>query len=161
MILTNNGHRYHRFKVQHVASQVPCFSYTVSFSSFRDPLRELLLLTSPLYRWKKLWNREIRKLAQALYPISGRAGTWSPTAWCLFLHARLCCCFPIVQFLSHVWLCDPMDCSTPGSPVLHYLLEFAQIHVHWVSDAIQPSLSCLSPSALNLSQHQGFPIIRL
>ena len=36
-------------------------------------------------------------------------------------------------------LCDPMDCSTIGFPVLHYLLEFAQIHVHWVSDATQPS----------------------
>ena len=50
-----------------------------------------------------------------------------------------------------------MDCSTPGFPVLHYLLEFAQIHVHWVSDAIQPShsLSSPSPPALNLSQHQG------
>ena len=34
---------------------------------------------------------------------------------------------------------DPMDCSSPGSPVLHYLLEFAQIHVRWVGDAIQPS----------------------
>ena len=32
-------------------------------------------------------------------------------------------------------LCDPMDCSTPGSPVLHYLLELAQTHVHWVHDA--------------------------
>ena len=32
-----------------------------------------------------------------------------------------------------------MDCSTPGFPVLHYLLEFSHIHVHWVSDAIQPS----------------------
>ena len=50
-----------------------------------------------------------------------------------------------------------MDCSTPGFPVLHYLLEFAQIYVHWVSDAIQPyhPLSPPSPSALNLSQHQG------
>ena len=36
-------------------------------------------------------------------------------------------------------LCSPMDCSIPGSPVLHYLPEFAQIHVHWVSDATQPS----------------------
>ena len=34
---------------------------------------------------------------------------------------------------------DPMDCSTPGFPVLHYLPEFAQVHVHWVGDAIQPS----------------------
>ena len=33
-------------------------------------------------------------------------------------------------------LCNPMDCSMPGFPALHYLLEFAQIHVHWVSDAI-------------------------
>ena len=50
-----------------------------------------------------------------------------------------------------------MDCSTPGSPVLHYLPEFAQTHIHWVGDAIQPSrpLSPHSPPALNLSQHQG------
>ena len=33
-------------------------------------------------------------------------------------------------------LCDPMDCSTPGSSVLHYLSKFAQIHVHWGSDAV-------------------------
>ena len=54
-------------------------------------------------------------------------------------------------------LCDPMDCSTPGSPVLHYLPEFVQTHAHRVSDAIQPShpLSSPSPPAFNLSQHQG------
>ena len=50
-----------------------------------------------------------------------------------------------------------MDCSTPGFPVLHYLLKFLQTHVHWVSDPIQPSHPLLSPSppAFNLSQHQG------
>ena len=50
-----------------------------------------------------------------------------------------------------------MNCSTPGLPVHHQLLEFTQAHVHWVSDAIQPSHPLLSPSppALNLSQHQG------
>ena len=50
-----------------------------------------------------------------------------------------------------------MDCSTPGLPVLHHLLEFAHTHVYWDSDAIQSSHSLLpfSPSALNLSQHQG------
>ena len=36
-------------------------------------------------------------------------------------------------------LCDPMDCSMPGFPVLHCLQEFAQTHVHWVDDAIQSS----------------------
>ena len=54
-------------------------------------------------------------------------------------------------------LCDPMDCSMPGFPVHHQLLVFTQTHVHWVSDAIQPShsLSSSSPPAFNLSQHQG------
>ena len=54
-------------------------------------------------------------------------------------------------------LCNPMDCSTPGFPVLHYLPEFAETHVDWDGDAIQPShpLSPLSPPALNLSQRQG------
>ena len=50
-----------------------------------------------------------------------------------------------------------MGCNTPGSLVLHHLPELARIHVHWVSDATQPShpLSSLSPFAFNLSQHQG------
>ena len=54
-------------------------------------------------------------------------------------------------------LCDPMDCSIPGFPVHHQLSELAQIHVHRVSDAIQPShpLSSPSPPAFNISQHQG------
>ena len=54
-------------------------------------------------------------------------------------------------------LCDPMDCSTPGLPVHHQLPELTQIHVQWVSDAIQPShpLSSPSPPAFNLSQHQS------
>ena len=58
---------------------------------------------------------------------------------------------------SCLTLCDPMDCSTPGFPVLHQLPEPAQTHVHWVSNAIQPShpLSFPSPLAFNLSQHQG------
>ena len=53
-------------------------------------------------------------------------------------------------------LSDPMDCSKLGFPVLHHLLEFVQISVHWVGDAIQPShpLSSPSPPAFSLSQHQ-------
>ena len=66
----------------------------------------------------------------------------------------LCCC-SITK--SCPTLCDPMDCSTPGFPVLHCLPEFAQTHVHLVNDAIQPPhpLSPPSPPALSLSQHQG------
>ena len=65
--------------------------------------------------------------------------------------------FVVVHLLSHVPLCDPMDCSAPGFPVLHHPPELAQTHVHWVGDATQPSHPLLSPSppALNLSQHQG------
>ena len=53
--------------------------------------------------------------------------------------------------------CDPMDCSMPGFPVLHHLPGLSQPHIHWVSDAIQPShpLSSPSPPAFNFSQHQG------
>ena len=47
---------------------------------------------------------------------------------------------------SCLTLCDPMNCSTPGLPVHHQLLEFTQTHVHWVCDAIQPSHPLLSPS---------------
>ena len=53
-------------------------------------------------------------------------------------------------------LCDPMDCSTPGFPVHHQLLELALTHVHWVSDAIQPSHPLSSPSpTFSHSQLQG------
>ena len=64
------------------------------------------------------------------------------------------CCLVAKSCLT---LCDPMNCSMPSFPVLHYLPEFAQTHVHWVGDAIQPShlLSPPSPPALSLPQHQG------
>ena len=53
-------------------------------------------------------------------------------------------------------LCNPMNHSTPGLPVHHHLLEFTEIHIHRVGDAIQPShpLSLPSPPAPNPSQHQ-------
>ena len=69
--------------------------------------------------------------------------------------------FVSVQFSlvtqSCLTLCNPMNCSTPGLPVHHQLLEPAQTHVHQVGDAIQRShpLSSPSPPAFTLSQHQG------
>ena len=64
----------------------------------------------------------------------------------------------VVQSINRAWLCDPLKCSTAVFLVLHCLLEFAQTHVHWVSDAMQPShpLSSPSPPAFSLSQHQVF-----
>ena len=76
---------------------------------------------------------------------------------CLSLWSKL------VQFSSVAQLCptlcDRMNYSIPGLPVHHQLPEFTQTHVHWVSDAIQPSHPLSSPSpptlTLHLSQHQG------
>ena len=75
---------------------------------------------------------------------------------CATHHSRLCCC-SVAE--SCPTLCNHMDCSMPGLPVHHHLLEFAQIHVHWISDAIQPSHPLLpsSPPALNLSSMRVFP----
>ena len=96
---------------------------------------------------------------------AGKGSTLN-TLWCLALkfssHLKLprfivsisCCCSVSKSFPT---LRDPMDCRIPGSSVLHYLKDLAQIHIYWVSDAIQPShpLLPLSTPALNLSQHQG------
>ena len=75
-------------------------------------------------------------------------------AWQAIVHGVQKSCCSVAQLCQ---LCDPMDCSTPGFPVLHHLPELVQTHVHWVSDAIQPSHPLLSPSppAFNPSQHRG------
>ena len=64
------------------------------------------------------------------------------------------CCSSVAK--SCLTFCTPVECSMPGFPVLPDISEFAQTHVHWVCDAIQPShpLSPPSPPAFNLSQHQ-------
>ena len=66
-----------------------------------------------------------------------------------------CDCCSITQLCLS--LCDSIDCSRSGFPVLHHLPEFDQTHVHQVSGAFQPSRPLLSPSpsAFNLSQHQA------
>ena len=72
------------------------------------------------------------------------------------VHCCCCCCCSFAK--SCLTLCDPLYCSPPSFPVLEMVLpELAQTHVHWVSDAIQPSHPLLPPfsPALNLSQPQG------
>ena len=68
------------------------------------------------------------------------------------IFALIICCSVTQSCLT---LYDPMDCSTPGVPVLHHLPEFAQTHVHWVGDTIQPTHPLLSPSppVFNPYQH--------
>ena len=103
--------------------------------------------------------------SRSLWAWSRRLQKWGPQVWgdlprwLLTLSPALRVLttqFSSVQLLGCVWLCDPMDCSTLGFPVLYQLPELAQTHVHRVSDAIQPFHPLLSPSppAFNLSQHQ-------
>ena len=69
------------------------------------------------------------------------------------MYSVLCCCSVAKLCLT---LCDSMEWNMPGSPVPHHLLEFVQVHVHCIGDAIQPycPLSPSFPSAFNLSQYQ-------
>ena len=93
------------------------------------------------------YNRSLSRHAQPQFSITPQLGVY----WLIFRYlVRPCSVTKLFPTL-----CDPMDCSTPGFPVLHYLLEFAQTHVHWVIDATQLSNPLSSPFslALNLSQH--------
>ena len=97
---------------------------------------------------------------QTLYNYSSYTISWVSLYRQYMLHVLLFNA-TLVQFSSVAQLCstlcDSMDCNMPGFPVHHQLQEFTQTHVHWVSDAIQPSHPLLSPSppAFSLSQHQS------
>ena len=105
----------------------------VQFLGQEVPLEEGTATHSSILAWRIPWTEEPGRLQS----IASQSQTW--LKW-------LSIWFSSVRSLSRVWL-----------PVRHQLLEFTQIHVHWVSDAIQPShpLSFPSPAAFNLSQHQG------
>ena len=94
----------------------------------------------------------VPQISKLLTPVEGLLCSW---ALCLELGTEKPRCCSVAK--SCPTLCDPMDCSTSGSSVLHYILEFAHILVYWVSDDNQPfhPLSTPSPFAFNLSQHQG------
>ena len=104
-------------------------------------------------------NSHSISLSPDLYPCSALciSSDWEESSYPVFwtgivIGFGLCC--SVAQ--SCPTLCDHMDCSMSGFPVLHYVLEFAQTHVHWVRDTIQSSHLLLPPSppSRNLSQHQ-------
>ena len=106
-------------------------------------------LPSPSYPSRSLQNTELSSLCYT-----------TDSQQLSVLHIVVCV-NTLVQFSSVaqscLTLCNPMNCSTPGLPVHHQLLEFTQTHVHRVSDAIQPShpLSSPSPPVPNPSQHES------
>ena len=134
-----------------------------------DPLEEGMPTHSSTLAWKTPWTKEPGGQQSTKFG-SQRVGlTWLSTymqnSGKLLLITTHCCFliitwimpfkailfsssqydFSSVQLLSCPTLCNPMDCSMPGFPALHQLSEFAQTHVHQVSDAIQPSHPLLSP----------------
>ena len=89
------------------------------------------------------------------YHLSGEKTCTSPCHHnCPFPAFILTCCCSVAKSWSA--LCDLVDCSTPGFPILHYLLEFAQTHVPWVGNAIQLSHPLSSSSSASV-----FPSIRV
>ena len=102
--------------------------------------------------WSRDWTRVSCNAGRFFYHLSYRGSSPASPITSVLVLPNDC---SVTQ--ARPTLSDPMDCSTSGFPVLYHLLELAQTHVHWVSDAIQPShpLSPSSPPAFNLSQHQG------
>ena len=98
--------------------------------------------------------KDLQSKGKMMGKVSSHVEVWGSHSG-MYICCLYICCSSVTK--SCPTLCEPMDYSTPGFPVLHCLLEFAQTHVHWVSNAIQPShpLSSPSPPAFNLSQHQG------
>jgi len=113
----------------------------------------MLNISLSWFFFPKYWTGQ--KVHFSLYLTEKPKQTYWPTQYLLSLDIFYCCCCLVAKL--YPTLCDPMDCSMLGFPVLHCLLEFTQTHVHQVSDVIQPSRPLLSPSppAFNLSQHQG------
>ena len=101
---------------------------------------------SLLWRWEKKYIscKETNKLQNCYVYVLWEE--WNTESYQFSLVTQSC-----------LTLCDSMNHSMPGLPVHHQILEFIQIHVHWVGDTIQPSLPVSSPSppAPNPSQHQG------
>ena len=132
----------------------------VWFLGCDNPLEGGTATHSSVFIWRIPWTNEPGRLQSIA---SQRVGQdWSSFACTLWIITTYIytttertswCCYLVTK--RYLTLCNPMNCSTPGSPVLHYLPEFPQIHIHWVSDAIQPFHPLLPPSppVFNLSQH--------
>ena len=160
-----------------------CQKWRKKFNPISQAYLNTVLRFFQFSEWKHLWvNPCLNQYAKINFVLSKVIsvmkldGTWttmSKRIWriktvssVLSLLLKFICQGSLILSESYIFssvaqlcptLCDPMDCSTPGFPVRHQLLELAHTHARQVSDAIQPShpLSCTSPPTFNLSQHQG------
>ena len=135
--------------VAHTVKHPPIMQETqVPSLGQEDSLKKDMATHSSTLAWEILWTGEPGRLQSM--GLQRVRHNWATSLVHWISH------FSSVQSLSPVCLfANPMDCSTPGFPVHHQLLELAQTQVHQVGDAIQPSHPLLSssPPAFNLSQH--------
>ena len=105
-------------------------------------------------RWMKLsaWCLAHSKCSVNLWLLPMSSCLWKEIVNMISVISYMYCCCSVAKL--HLTFCNPMDCSTPGFPVLHFLPEFAQTHVHWVGDVIQPSHPLFHPL---FSCLQSFP----
>ena len=120
-----------------------------------DPLEKEIATHSSTLACKILWTEEPDRLQSM--GLQGVRHDWATSLTYLLKSCPAlydCSTWTVAHQAS---LPFTMNCSIPGFPALHHLLEFTQTHVHWVHDTIQSSHSLLSPSlcVLNFSQHQG------
>ena len=158
-------------KCSRTKSQIQCFSVTSTLCAVGNVC------------WK---SQSVPDLVQKQQPYTAskdpgenlRKAHWYLSPWALCSHHKTsdlshagltnpmqdagdmqrCCCL-VTKSCST--LHDPMDCSMPGSPVLHHLPEFAQIHGHWVSDAISSSVNPFSFCLQWFPASGSFPMSRL
>ena len=146
-------------------SQIPCNGWLC------EPIRQSMIFSRPQMTFrlmfletaeiKQTWNQK----TNAQWNHTSVDGWFLPASESHIYEQMISPCLSSsqqeIQFSSVAQSCltlrDPINHSTPGLPVYYQLPDSTQTHVHWVSDAIQPShpLSSPSPPALNLSQHQG------
>ena len=81
-----------------------------------------------------LQARRLEWVAIPFFRISSQSQESNPGLLdCRQVFSQLFVVMGVDQSLSHIWLCNPMNCNKPGFAVLHYLPEFAQTQVHWAS----------------------------
>ena len=113
-----------------------------------DPLEKGMSTHSSILAWRTPFTEDpaglqsmgLQKLDMTEQLTHTHTHTYTHTLreaiWCnslFFSFAVSCCCCCCLGFKPCLTLCNPMDCHTPGLPILHYFPEFAQIHVHWVN----------------------------
>ena len=134
--------------------------YNSFHTKFKRELKDVHRSQDITYLWERrvITEESTRSISEVLVIFYFSCGYYMSllTLYVFIIHEYITCCwFSVTK--SCPTLCDPVNCSTTGFPILHYLPDSPQTHVHWITDTIKPSGPLLSPTplALNLLQHLG------